>query len=85
MLLYTDGVTETFSPEDEIYGEARLCEVLQSIGDRGVRGLLEAVEKSVNEFRGPLPATDDLTMLAVKRVEIPEGQPEARKAGEAAG
>lgn len=85
LLLYTDGVTETFSPEDEIYGEARLCEVLQSIGDRGVRGLLEAVEKSVNEFRGPLPATDDLTMLAVKRMEIPEGQPEARKAGEAAG
>ena len=74
LLLYTDGVTETFSPEGEPFGEARLVQALQSAGDLTAGDLLEAVERAVDEFRGSLPATDDLTLLALRRMSgAPEG------------
>ena len=68
LLLYTDGLTEAFSPKDEIYGEERLREVLKNSAISPVQAVLDALEASVNEFMGALPAADDLTMLALKRI-----------------
>jgi serine phosphatase RsbU (regulator of sigma subunit)/anti-sigma regulatory factor (Ser/Thr protein kinase)/putative methionine-R-sulfoxide reductase with GAF domain len=68
ILLYTDGLTEAFSPEDDIYGEQRLQKLLKTTEMLSARGVLNAIEASVNHFMGPLPAADDLTMLAVKRI-----------------
>jgi sigma-B regulation protein RsbU (phosphoserine phosphatase) len=68
VLLYTDGVTEAFSPEDDIYGEERLCQVIKTIEGLSAKGILNTIEASVNNFMGSLPASDDLTMLAVKRI-----------------
>jgi serine phosphatase RsbU (regulator of sigma subunit) len=68
LLLYTDGLTEAFSPQDEIYGEERLREVLKNIESSTAHAVLSALEASVNEFMGALPAADDLTMLALKRI-----------------
>ncbi|MFH1523332.1 MAG: GAF domain-containing protein [Chloroflexota bacterium] len=68
LLLYTDGLTEAFSPEDEIYGEQRLQHVLKTTKKSTARETLDALETSVNKFMGPIPAADDLTMLAVRRI-----------------
>jgi phosphoserine phosphatase RsbU/P len=68
LLLYTDGLTEAFSPKDEIYGEERLLKVLENTENFGAREMLDALETSVNRFMGGLSAADDLTMLAVKRI-----------------
>jgi serine phosphatase RsbU (regulator of sigma subunit)/putative methionine-R-sulfoxide reductase with GAF domain/anti-sigma regulatory factor (Ser/Thr protein kinase) len=68
LLLYTDGLTEAFSPEDEIYGEERLQQLLKTSKMPSARGVLDAIEASVNQFMGPIPAADDLTMLAVRRI-----------------
>lgn len=67
LLLYTDGVTEAFSPEDETYGEDRLQQALEAAEMTSARGVLDALEASVRKFMGPHPPTDDLTMLGVKR------------------
>jgi sigma-B regulation protein RsbU (phosphoserine phosphatase) len=67
LLLYTDGVTEAFSPEDETFGEDRLLQVLRTAEMTSARGVLDALEASVREFMGSLPPADDLTMLGVKR------------------
>jgi sigma-B regulation protein RsbU (phosphoserine phosphatase) len=67
LLLYTDGLSEAFSPEGEIYGEERLCALVPSISAAPLGEFLERIEKSVAEFMGPVPAADDLTMLALKR------------------
>jgi serine phosphatase RsbU (regulator of sigma subunit)/putative methionine-R-sulfoxide reductase with GAF domain/anti-sigma regulatory factor (Ser/Thr protein kinase) len=67
LLLYTDGVTEAFSPDDETYGEDRLRQVLETTEAETARGVLDALEASVRQFMGPLPPADDLTMLGVKR------------------
>ena len=68
-LLYTDGLTEAFSPDGDLFGEARLA-------DAALRGnqaatcdeLIAAVDESLNEFIQSTPLGDDLTMLVVKRV-----------------
>lgn len=67
LLLYTDGVTEAFSPDDETYGEERLQQVLEAAEAATARGVLDVLEASVRQFMGPFPPADDLTMLGVKR------------------
>ena len=67
LLLYTDGVTEAFSSNDETFGDERLQEVLAAVDTATARKVLDALEASVREFMGLLPPADDLTMLGVKR------------------
>jgi serine phosphatase RsbU (regulator of sigma subunit) len=67
LLLYTDGLTEAFSPEGELYGEERLCEVVRSSPAVAARTVLDGIERSVDQFMGSIPAADDMTMLAVRR------------------
>ena len=68
LLLYTDGVTETFSPLGELYGDERLLAVVRTARGGPVAQLLDAVQSSLDEFSDPLPPSDDLTMLGVRRV-----------------
>ena len=67
LLLYTDGLTEAFSPADETYGVERLQQALELAETTSARVVLDALETSVKQFMGPLPPADDLTMLGVKR------------------
>ncbi len=67
ILLYTDGLTEAFSPEGETFGEDRLHRLVETLDEPSARGFLQGIEKSVDEFMNYLPAADDLTMLALKR------------------
>ncbi len=67
LLLYTDGVTEAFSPDGDLFGEARLLEAVRAVPSPSVEALLETVESRLNEFIDSEPLSDDLTMLAVRR------------------
>jgi len=68
LLLYTDGLTEAFSPADELFGETRLMDALSSIQEHTADEVLVLVEHRLNEFIESVPLGDDLTMLSVKRV-----------------
>jgi serine phosphatase RsbU (regulator of sigma subunit) len=67
LLLYTDGLTEAFSPKGESFGEERLQKVLEKAGGVNVREVLDEVEASVRKFMGSNPPEDDMTMLGIKR------------------
>ncbi len=67
LLLYTDGVTEAFAPNGEIFGEERLLKVLGKSRKASAFELLDAIEQEVNQFMDSLPASDDITLLAVRR------------------
>jgi sigma-B regulation protein RsbU (phosphoserine phosphatase) len=67
LLLYTDGVTEAFSPGEETYGEERLIQALKTAELTTAREVLDALEASVKKFMGSNPPADDLTMLGVRR------------------
>jgi len=68
LLLYTDGLTEAFSPTNELFGESRLIDVIQSLQSQPATETLNAIEESLNEFLESNPLGDDLTMLAIRRV-----------------
>jgi len=67
LLLYTDGLTEAFSPQEELFGVERLHQLLQADLGLSAHELLGAIEAAVNDFMGALPPDDDMTMLAVRR------------------
>ncbi len=67
LLLYTDGLTEAFSPQKVPFGIERLHLLIQANLSLSAYELLGAIEAAVNDFMGPLPPDDDLTMLAVKQ------------------
>jgi len=68
ILLYTDGLTESFNGEGEFYGEGRLLEALKSNQYSSASDLLDTVEKSLLNFVQDMPPADDLTMLVLRRV-----------------
>lgn len=67
LLLYTDGLTEAFSPNDEIFGVERINAVISAEIDPSAQDLLKILEDTLDKFIGPIQPADDLTMLAIKR------------------
>ncbi|MGO8735958.1 MAG: SpoIIE family protein phosphatase [Terriglobia bacterium] len=68
LLLYTDGVSEARSAEEEEYGEERLKELVASSCTRSAQALLAACIEDLDLFRSGAPLLDDLTLMAVRRV-----------------
>jgi len=68
LLLYTDGLTESFNHEGAFYGEERLLESLLSDQCGSANELLDVVEKFLLDFVQDMPPADDLTMLVLRRV-----------------
>jgi Serine phosphatase RsbU, regulator of sigma subunit len=67
LLLYTDGVTETFSPEGEIFGEERLRKEFLEASLHHPEDVLETLYEKIKQFRGSDVLSDDLTMLSFQR------------------
>ncbi len=68
LLLYTDGVTEQFSPEGEMFGEERLIEMVEENLGESVQELHDSLNKAIFDFREGEPASDDVTMLSIRRL-----------------
>ncbi len=67
VFFYTDGVTEAFSEQDELFGEDRLLEIVKSTHYTST-DLLTAIDDALDEFIGTTPPADDITMISVKRI-----------------
>lgn len=68
LLLYTDGLTEAFNADGQLFGDSRLMAALESIQANTADEVLVLVEQRLNDFIESVPLGDDLTMLAVRRV-----------------
>ena len=68
LLFYTDGLTESYNIDGDFYGEERLEAALSETHCSSANELMDVVEKSLFEFVGDMPAADDLTMLALRKV-----------------
>ena len=66
VLLYTDGITEAFDPEDNLYGDERLIRVLETFRRESTRKILDALVDSVVTFSADAPQADDVTLLALQ-------------------
>jgi serine phosphatase RsbU (regulator of sigma subunit)/putative methionine-R-sulfoxide reductase with GAF domain len=68
LLLYTDGLTESFNMDGEFFGEERLLEALQANLCSTAAELMDVVEGALLNFVKDMPPADDLTMLVLRRV-----------------
>ncbi len=66
IFLYTDGVTEATDANEELYGEERLCAILNSREFSSMKELCESVKADVDAFVGEAPQFDDITMMALR-------------------
>lgn len=68
LVLYTDGVTEAFSPTDEAYGDTRLHDwLVQTQPEQGPAMLVASLVSDVEQFVNGAEASDDLTCLILCR------------------
>ena len=67
IVLYTDGITEAKNAQDEMYGVARLCQVLQQHRHLTAKELQQAVIADVKAHLGINEVADDITLLVLKR------------------
>ena len=68
LLLFTDGVTEATSPTYEEYGEQRLEQRLSQLTQVGCQQIIDAIKADVKVFAGEAEQSDDITLLALKRL-----------------
>jgi sigma-B regulation protein RsbU (phosphoserine phosphatase) len=66
LVLYTDGITEAFNADREMFGVERLLEVVRTHHMASARELVEAIEAEVTAFAGEAPQSDDITLLVVR-------------------
>ncbi|MBQ4244811.1 MAG: SpoIIE family protein phosphatase [Clostridia bacterium] len=65
VFVFTDGVVEATSEDDELFGTQRTLDALNSVKDETPETLLKKTEEAVNAFVGNASPFDDLTMLCV--------------------
>lgn len=65
LFLYTDGVTEAFSTERELFGEERLEKVLRDGAALPLADWMDSVLAAVDRFAAGAEPSDDITCLAL--------------------
>lgn len=67
ILFYTDGVTESMSAEDQLFGETRLLALLEGDLDPDAGSLSNKVLSAVRQHAEGAEQSDDITILALRR------------------
>ncbi len=65
LLFYTDGITERFSEQMELYGSKRLLQHLESPETAAPATIIEGIIDDLSRFAGARPADDDQAMLII--------------------
>ncbi|MEI8019267.1 MAG: SpoIIE family protein phosphatase [Schlesneria sp.] len=66
VLIATDGLIESMSPERKLFGQDRIVEVLRRHQSKSAREILAAIQSASEEFRDHQPNRDDITAVAIK-------------------
>ena len=63
LLVVTDGVTETFGPNDEVFGSRRLVETFEQQAAMPLEAAVDAIKESLETFRRGTKQLDDITIV----------------------
>lgn len=69
MLMYTDGVTDAINAAEEEFGAERLADLVAAHAHLSPDALIAEIARAVSDYAGEGVHFDDLTMVALKRVE----------------
>jgi len=70
IVLYTDGMTEPISKDEEEFGEERLAEYLNRYAEMSAQEICEKLIDDVLDFQTGMPQFDDMTMFVMKVKKI---------------
>ncbi len=68
VVIYSDGVTEAEDPQEEMFGDGRLQELLSSSRDKSAEELVSTIYQNVKAFEANTEQDDDITVVVVKAV-----------------
>ncbi len=63
LILYSDGVTEAFNPQEELYGNDRLLVDASEFNGSSAPGISDGLLKKVRAFAAGAPQSDDIAIL----------------------
>jgi phosphoserine phosphatase RsbU/P len=66
LLLFTDGVTETFSPGDSLFGIERTLDVVRAHRHKSPAEIVQALFGAFADFSGNHAPLDDITAVIIK-------------------
>ncbi len=69
LVVYSDGVTETWDPDGEEFGEDKLISLAVATRDKGADAVQAAILCEIESFEQGARATDDRTLVVLKREE----------------
>lgn len=67
LVLYTDGLSETSSPDGEEFGEERILEIMRESAGKPSREIMATLLSRVRVFAAEAGLADDLTLMVVQR------------------
>jgi sigma-B regulation protein RsbU (phosphoserine phosphatase) len=67
LVVYSDGLTDAENPHGEMFGEARLLEIIQQEAPSGSHAVEQRFLKTIEQFTEGTPQTDDITFLIVEK------------------
>ncbi|MCE9581598.1 MAG: PP2C family protein-serine/threonine phosphatase [Planctomycetes bacterium] len=67
LLMHTDGVNEAMDFASEEFGDKKLFRAMKRGGEKDATGMAQEVVNAVMHHRGEAPASDDITVLVVRR------------------
>ena len=66
LLIATDGIAETLSPTHELFGRARVIDLLRQHQSRSAAEIVAAIRDAAEAFRQLEPQRDDMTAVVLK-------------------
>jgi sigma-B regulation protein RsbU (phosphoserine phosphatase) len=66
ILLYSDGVQDQFSPNEEEYGKKRLPQFLRMVYEQPAQAIVDAIFQDLDRFTEGAGAFDDQTLVVMK-------------------
>ena len=81
IVLYTDGITESMNLESDLFGDARLCEIVTEHGHLELSELRERILREIEAFVGSADQHDDMTMILLKVEPVEVGEPASARTG----
>ena len=66
LLLYTDGISEAMTHDDEEWGEERMIASAEKVKDKPAGEILRAIFDDADAFTAGAPQHDDMTILVLK-------------------
>lgn len=69
LVLFTDGISEAMTREDEEWGEERMIESAQTCRDKTAGAVLQHLFRDADAFTAGAPQHDDMTLLVLKLEE----------------